>query len=228
MKEGILYVVATPIGNLADITLRALEVLKKVDFVICEDTRRTSKLLQYYEIKKRLVSYHQHSKLRKIDWITRQLKNGKEVALVSDAGTPGINDPGGILVNGINKINQETRRKIKIVPIPGSSASTAALSVSGFPCDKFLFLGFLPRKKGRNKLLESLKKEKKVVVLYESCYRVVKTLEELKGGFGKRELCVCRELTKKFESIYRGSFNEVVKRIKEKQKGEFVVIINKL
>src|SRR3990167_1542860 len=151
-----LYVVATPIGNLEDITLRALRVLKEVDLIACEDTRRTKILLERYEITTPVVSYHQHSKLTKIDWLVEQLKSGKDVALVSDAGTPGINDPGGQLVAAATREIRDKRLAIRIVPIPGPNAGVTLLSVSGWPADQYLFLGYLPKKKGRATLLRQV------------------------------------------------------------------------
>jgi 16S rRNA (cytidine1402-2'-O)-methyltransferase len=242
-----LYIVATPIGNLEDITLRALEVLKKVDLILCEDTRVTKKLLDRYQIKKPLLSYHQHSKLQKIDYIISLLKEGKpstraklgaglaphrnevsgagNLALVSDAGTPGISDPGGKLVNEVVK---SLSGLVKIVPIPGPSAVIAAASISGFPMDKFLFFGFLPKKKKRKKILKEIANFKYPVIFYESPYRILKTLEELKKLNGELKIVVAKELTKKFETIYRGSTGEVIEKIgKDKIKGEFIVIVGK-
>lgn len=224
---GKLFVVATPIGNLGDITLRALEILKSVDYIACEDTRITSKLLNHYQIKKPLISYFQHSKVSKLDKLIGLLRVGKNIALVTDAGTPGISDPGQKLIEAA------IEAKIEIEPIPGPSALIAALSVAGIPTDNFLFLGFLPKKKGRQKLLKSLsssfakatadKQEKRVIVFYESPYRINKTLNDVQNYLGDREVVVCRELTKKFEEIYRGRISEILPRVKPK--GEFVVVI---
>ncbi len=218
---GILYIVATPIGNLDDITIRALEILKKVDYILCEDTRKTKVLLDHYKIDKKLISYHQHSKITKIDYIVNSLTEGKNLALVSDAGTPGISDPGRKLVEAVEKIN-----KIKIVPIPGPSAIITALSVSGLNTDKFVFLGFLPTKKGRETIFREIAEEEKTVVFYESVHRILKTLESL--NVGNRKVVVCRELTKMFEEIIRGSSEDALNYFennKDKIKGEFVVII---
>jgi 16S rRNA (cytidine1402-2'-O)-methyltransferase len=224
-----LYIVATPIGNLKDITLRAIEILKEVDFVLAEDTRKTKILLDHYQIEKPLISYHQHSKLEKIDQIINLLKEGKNLALVSEAGTPGISDPGNKL---IEKVIESLGNKVKIIPIPGPSALTCAASISGFPMDKFLFLGFLPSKRKRKKFFEKIIKSRYPVILYESPYRILKTLKELHEAKIKLNtelnIVVCRELTKKFETIYRGKIKEVVEKIKnDKIKGEFVIIINK-
>lgn len=236
-----LYIVATPIGNLKDISLRALEVLKEVDLILCEDTRVTKKLLSHYNIKTQTLSYHQHSKLEKVNYIIKLLKNGKNLALVSDAGTPGISDPGNQLISFL--VNQFSgfvtaqltnwqTEKLKIIPIPGSSAVTAAASISGFPMDNFLFLGFPPAKRKRKKFFEEVANSKYPVIFYESRYRILRTLKELELNAKtynlNPELVVCRELTKKFETIYRGKIEEVIKEIeKDTIKGEFVVIIQK-
>ncbi len=214
---GILFVVATPIGNLKDITLRALEVLKSVDLIACEDTRVSKRLLERYEITKPLVSYHQHSKITKVDYIIEQLKNDKDVALVSDAGTPDIDDPGSVLVA------RAYDEGIEVLTIPGPNALGAALAICGFLANNFLFLGFLPKKKGRQTLFKSLQNEKRVIVFYESPYRVKKSLRDFLEYLGDREICVCREMTKKFETVYRGKISEIIDEIKEK--GEFVVIV---
>lgn len=232
-----LYIVATPIGNLKDITGRALEVLKGADLILCEDTRVAKKLLSHFEIKTKTLSYHQHSKLKKINYILELLKKGKNLALVSDAGTPGISDPGNKL---IEKVTQLLSGRVEIVPIPGPSALTTAASISGFWMDKFLFLGFPPTKKKRKKFFEKVTNSKYPVIFYESPYRILKTLNKLdqmfqvfskqsklatgQAGF-KFQVVVCRELTKKFETIYRGTIPQVIEKIeKDKIKGEFVVI----
>ncbi len=227
---SILYIVGTPIGNLKDITLRALEILKEVDFILTEDTRKTKILLDHYQIKKPLISYHQHSKLKKINFIVDLLKKEKNLALVSEAGTPGISDPGSFLINEVIK---NLKDKVKIIPIPGPCALIAALSISGFPTDKFIFLGFPPNKRKRKKFFENLISAKYPVVFYESPYRILKTLDELKSAFISRkdkklpEIIVCRELTKKFETVYRGTIDEVIVQIKnDKILGEFVIIVN--
>ena len=172
-----LYIVATPIGNLEDIARRALRILSEVDLILAEDTRVTRKLLSRYQINKPLISYHQHSKLQKVDYILDLLKAGKNLALVSDAGTPGISDPGNLL---IERIVSESIDDIKIAPIPGPSALTTSVSISGFPRDKFLFLGFPPAKKKRKKFFEEVLKSKYPVILYESSHRILKTMRELK------------------------------------------------
>jgi len=233
-----LYIVATPIGNLEDLSFRALRVLKEVDLILCEDTRVTKKLLDYYQIKTKTLSYHQHSKLQKIDYIINLLKQGKNLALVSDAGTPGISDPGNKLVS---KVIESLSNQVKIVPIVGPSAVTTAASISGLPMEKFLFLGFPPTKRKRKKFFEEISNTKYPVIFYESPYRILKTLNELRlqptrhppaeaGPIMNQELriVVCRELTKKFETIYRGSIEKVIKEIEKNQiKGEFVVVVKR-
>jgi len=227
-----LYIIATPIGNLGDLSHRAIETLKKVDFILCEDTRVTQKLLNHFEIKTKTISYHHHSKLNKINYIIGLLKQGKNLALVSDAGTPGISDPGNKLINlTIKQLNNLT-----IIPIPGSSALTAAASVCGFPMDKFLFLGFPPTKNKRKKFFEEVVKSKYPVIFYESPYRIEKTLMELgirnkELGNEKLKIVACRELTKIFETIYRGTPEEILEQFKKefgsgRIKGEFVVVIS--
>lgn len=215
---GILYVVATPIGNLEDITLRALRILAEVDFILCEDSRRTKKLLDHYKIFKKLVSFHHHTNQKKIDWILGQLLKGKTLALVSDAGTPGISDPGARLVALAHK------EKIKVSPISGPSSISAALSCSGFSGNSFLFCGFPPKKKKRKSFFRSLKKEKRIIVIFESPYRILKTLRDFLEMVGDREVVVFRELTKKFEETIYGRISEVIFKIKPK--GEFVIVVN--
>jgi 16S rRNA (cytidine1402-2'-O)-methyltransferase len=227
---AILYIVSTPIGNLEDFSFRALRILKEVDLILCEDTRVTKKLLDHYRIKTPTLSYHQHSKLRKINYILELLKEGKNLALVSDAGTPGISDPGNKLITKVLELTQV--RPVQIVPIPGPSAITCAASISGFPMDKFLFLGFPPKKRKRKKFFKEVLESKYPVIFYESPYRILRTLRELKLEAKtynlEPKIVVCRELTKKFETIYRGKIDEVIKKIeKDKIKGEFVVIVRK-
>ena len=220
---GKLYIIATPIGNLEDITFRAVRILKEVDFILCEDTRQTGKLLEKYEIKKPTLSYHQHSKLQKIEQIIDLLKNGKNLALVSDAGTPAISDPGGKLVEEVLLAFGD---EAQIIPIPGPSAVAAAASVSGFPTDKFLFLGFPPHKKGRNKFFQKIADTEETVIFYESTHRILKSLDELRAAVGERQVAVCRELTKMFETIYRGTVSEVILKLKsDTTKGEFAVVV---
>jgi len=222
-KTGTLYVVATPIGNLEDITLRALRILKEADFIACEDTRVTKKLLNKYEIKTSLISYHQHSKISKIDQIVEKLKEGSNGALVTDAGTPGISDPGNVLVDGC------VQNDIRIEPIPGPSALTALASVSGINMQKFTFLAFSP-KKGKAGFFGEVLKSEYPVVYYESPHRLIKNLEILKeiASESKKEptIIIGRELTKIFEEVVRGSADKIIKYFSEKKiKGELVVIV---
>ena len=220
-----IYIVATPIGNLEDISLRALRVLKEVDFIVCEDTRQTLKLLNHFDIKKSLISYHQHSKIKKIDYIIDLLKQGKNIALVSDAGTPAISDPGGVLVK---EVVDQLGNEVEVVPIPGASAVTAIASAAGLPVDKFIFLGFLPHKKGRQTIFNFIKESDKTVIFYESPHRIIKTLNALIEVLNEnRQVVIGRELTKKFETIYRGSANEVLDKLQaDEVKGEFVVMVS--
>ncbi|MFZ4632472.1 MAG: 16S rRNA (cytidine(1402)-2'-O)-methyltransferase [Patescibacteria group bacterium] len=227
---SILRIVATPIGNLEDITLRALRTLKESDFILCEDTRVTRKLLDHYEIKTPTISYHQHSGDLKVDKIISLLREGKNLALVTDAGTPGISDPGGKLVS---IIREEFGSEVLIESVPGVSALGAAISISGSGFDRFLFLGFLPHKKGRQTMLKEIMASEYPVVLYESKHRIVKLLEELEIARTKIELkvMVARELTKMFESFYSGTAVSVLEEInsdKNNLKGEFVVLIKKV
>jgi len=209
-----LYIVATPIGNLKDITRRALEALQQADFILCEDTRVTRKLLDYFDIDKPMISYHQHSKLSKIAKI-KELLNNHDLALVSDAGTPGISDPG-------NKLIEQVKNICEVVPIPGVSAISTIISISGFPTDRFIFLGFIPQKKKRKQFIEKINTFEYPVIFYESCYRIIKTLKQLNQDL---EIVVGRELTKKFETIYRGQVDKVIDMIeKDKIKGEFTII----
>ncbi len=216
-----LYIVATPIGNLKDITIRAIETLKKVDLILCEDTRETIKILKNYGIEKPLLSYYREIERKRIRKIINMLMEGKEIALVCDRGTPGISDPAYLLVN------EAYQHGIKVIPVPGPSALTAALSVSGLPTDKFSFYGFLPRKKGkRKKLLESLKEREETLVFFESVHRIKNFLSEICEIFGDREVIVGRELTKKFEEIRRGRIKEIIDWYqKNVVKGEFVILV---
>ncbi len=214
---GTLYVVSTPIGNLGDITLRALDTLKAVDVIACEDTRHTLQLLNHFEIKKPLVSYHQHSRDSKVEQIISSIVEGKNVALVTDAGTPGISDPGEFLIRAA------IEKEIEVVPIPGVSAAVTALSISGLSSDEFVFIGFLPHKKGRQTKLKEIALIDRTTILYESPFRIKKLLTELLEFVGDREVSVSRELTKKFEETLRGRISEVLPKVKEK--GEFVVVM---
>lgn len=226
---SILRIVATPIGNLEDITLRALRTLKESDFILCEDTRVTRKLLDRYEITTPTISYHQHSGDVKVDKIFSLFKAGKNLALVTDAGTPGISDPGGKLVS---LVRQEFGNQILIESVPGVSALGAAISIAGAGFDRFLFLGFLPHKKGRQTMLREVMASEYPVVLYESKHRIVKLLEELEIIRAQTDLqvMVARELTKMHESLYSGTAASILQEINSDPnnlKGEFVVLIKK-
>ena len=218
---GTLYIVATPIGNLEDLTFRALRILKEVDVILAEDTRVSLKLLSHYDIDTHILSYHQHSSEEKKIEILKLLLDGKNLALITDAGTPGISDPGNELIDFIFKNAPD----IKIVPIPGASAITTTLSVSGFKTDKFVFIGFLPKKK-RIKLFNWLKSGATSFAFYESPKRIVKSLQVLEENFGSdTHIFIARELTKMYETLYRGTIREVEEMIKEGVKGEIVVVV---
>lgn len=216
-----LYLVPTPLGNLKDITLRALETLQQVDVILCEDTRTSQKLLQHYQIKKPLSPYHQHNEHKIVPHIVDQLVAGKTMALITDAGTPGISDPAFLLVRECIKQN------VQVNCLPGAAAFVPALVNSGIPTNRFVFEGFLPMKKGRQTLLKQLALEERTIIFYESPMRLVKTLEEMAQYLGpERICCVSRELTKMFEENKRGSLAEVAAYFKEKTvKGEIVVVV---
>ena len=215
-----LYIVSTPIGNLKDITFRAIEVLKEVDFIACEDTRVSSILINHYDIKKELVSLNAANEGGKVEFVLNKINEGQSCALISDAGTPCISDPGTRLISAAIK------QGIVVVPIPGPSAVVTALTISGFPADSFVFDGFIPLKKGRQKKLSQLAEEERTVVIYESTYRIEKLLNELNEHMPERLLAVCRELTKKFEEVWRGTSAQILENFKDKNtKGEFVVVI---
>lgn len=240
---SILYIVATPIGNLEDISMRAIRILSEVDFVLCEDTRVTSRLLNHYDIKTKTISFHQHSDEKKMDYAVELLSQGKNLALVSDAGTPGISDPGGKLVEAVlERLGDD----VQVESVPGPSAVTAALSISGISTDKFVFMGFPPHKKGRQTFIFNILKSEYPVVVYESKHRIIKFLEELKvmSDAHNRDdveldkktpklkkvssIVVCRELSKMHETVYRGDLESITEKIKENkddQRGEFVVIV---
>ncbi|MBP9812728.1 16S rRNA (cytidine(1402)-2'-O)-methyltransferase [Candidatus Gracilibacteria bacterium] len=223
-SSGILSIVSTPIGNLEDITLRALRTLKEADYIACEDTRVTGQLLMHYQIENngRLLSFHSHSGFSKLDKIIELLKEGKQIALVSDAGTPGISDPGFVL------IRKAIEEGIEVTPIPGASAVLSALVASGIDCHQYLYLGFLPVKKGRQTMLKSLVGKAYTIVVYESVHRIEKTLSELEEYLGsEHHIVVGREITKKFEEFCRGTISEVREYYKGvgKVKGEFVIVL---
>jgi 16S rRNA (cytidine1402-2'-O)-methyltransferase len=216
-----LYIVATPIGNLKDISLRGIEVLKSVDLIACEDTRHTKILLEHYGITTPTTSYFQHNRFTKGEYLIGLLKEGKNIALVSDAGTPGILDPGYHLINLVIKNN------IEITVIPGPTAFVNALVMSGKPCHQFVFEGFLPNRSGaRQNRFKELAKIKRTIVFYESCHRISVTLEDIRVVFGDKEIVVARELTKKFEEVKRDKVSQIISYFKKKKvRGEFVCVI---
>lgn len=221
---GKLYIVATPIGNLEDITLRAVKALNEVDLIACEDTRHSGILLKKYDIKKPLLSFHSHSGQAKVDKIMEHLLKGDDVALISDAGTPGISDPAYPLIQAALK------KKVDIVPIPGATALIAALCASGLPTDKFTYLGFLPVKKGRQTLLKSLSEIPHTIVFYESPHRLLKTIAELKENLdGDTKITVAKELTKIHETFFRGTLSNIEKKLPAgKPKGEYVIMLSRI
>ncbi len=220
LPPGTLYIVSTPIGNLKDITFRAIEVLSNVDLIAAEDTRHTRILLQHYNIRTPATSYFDFNKEKKIPSLIKRLQEGARLALVSDAGTPGISDPAFRLVRTC------IENGLRIETIPGATAFVPALVLSGLPTDRFVFEGFLPVKKGRKTRLETLRNEPRTMVMYESPYRVVRTLRDLEATLGNRQIVVVRELTKKCEEVVRGSLTEINSDIEQlKLKGEFVLVI---
>lgn len=226
MEEyGKLYIVATPIGNLEDITLRALRILEEVDYILCEDTRTTQVLLNKYNIKTKTMSYHAHSSEDKEHSIINLIKAGKNLALVSDAGTPCISDPGVLLVSNLKK---ELGGEVVVSPIPGPSALISALSASGVSAASFTFLGFIPHKKGREKIFKEISNTDRVIVFYESTHRILKTLESLNVHCPIRKIVLAKELTKQFENFIEGNPREIIAKLttdKDLEKGEFVVIV---
>ena len=220
--KGTLYIVSTPIGNLEDITLRALRILKEVDLIAAEDTRHTGLLLRHFGIQKPLTSYFEGNELKKREWILSRLKQGDRIALVSDAGTPGISDPGFRLIQMV------IENQIPIIPIPGPSAVIAALSVSGLPTDAFLFKGFLPHKsKKRRDLLKQLEETKETLIFYESPHRLTETLKDILDILGDREIVLTRELTKIYEEVLRGKVSEIQNQLAERKlKGEITLVIS--
>ena len=223
--SGILYIVATPIGNLSDITIRAVEILKKVDAVLAEDTRHTKKLFDHYEIDSPLVAFHEHNENEKVDYILAQIGSGKSLALVSDAGTPLISDP------GYNLVLEAKKNGISVVPIPGPSALIAALSSSGIECNNFTFFGFLPSKQSaRLRLLKTKKSLNETIVFYESPKRILAALIDMLEVFGeKRQVCLAKEITKSFETILNDNLVNLIEYLtsdSSHQKGEFVIIIS--
>ncbi|MDT8411940.1 MAG: 16S rRNA (cytidine(1402)-2'-O)-methyltransferase [Vicingaceae bacterium] len=219
-----LYLIPTPIGNLKDITFRAIEVLKAVDLILAEDTRTSSKLLKHYGINQQLIAFHQHNEHKNLDKVIDKLKSGLTIALVSDAGTPAISDPGFLLVRAC------VENDIEVECLPGATAFVPALVNSGFPCDKFVFEGFLPHKKGRQTRLKFLQEETRTIVFYESPHRLIKTLTQFNEFFGEdRRVSVSRELTKIHEETVRGTANELIQYFTENTlKGEIVIVVDSL
>jgi 16S rRNA (cytidine1402-2'-O)-methyltransferase len=218
---GKLYLVPTPIGNLEDMTLRAIRILKEVDLILAEDTRISAKLLNHFEIKNQMLSHHKFNEHKTLNSITEKILSGNSVALISDAGTPAISDPGFLLVR------QCITEGIQVECLPGATALIPALAVSGLPSDKFTFEGFLPQKKGRQKTLSGLENESRTMVFYESPFRLLKALEQMSDHFGaSRMCCVCRELSKLFEEVFRGSLSEALFHFSQKTiKGEIVIVV---
>ncbi|MGB0375896.1 MAG: 16S rRNA (cytidine(1402)-2'-O)-methyltransferase [Flavobacteriaceae bacterium] len=218
---GELFLVPTPIGNLADITYRAVQVLKTVDLILAEDTRTSAKLLQHYEIETPTQSYHMHNEHQKTQHLISMLKQGKSLAVISDAGTPAISDPGFLLVR------EALAAAIEVICLPGATACIPALVQSGLPCDRFCFEGFLPPKKGRLSKLEAIAQERKTIIIYESPHKILKTLGQMIPLFGEnRKLAISRELTKKFETTFRGTLLEAQQFYEQNSpKGEFVLVI---
>ena len=218
--NGRLYIVSTPIGNLGDVTIRAIETLKQVDFILCEDTRVTSILLKHYNFSKPLVSFNAVTEGKKLSSVVERITKGENCALVSDSGTPLISDP------GVRLVSEAIRQRIDVVSIPGASALISALTVSGLPTDSFVFEGFLPQKKGRQKKLKELSDESRTIIIYESPFRIEKLIIELVEYMPERYVVVCRELTKKFEETWRGYPKQLKNDLDKKTiKGEFVVVI---
>lgn len=217
-----LLIVPTPVGNLEDITLRALRVLKEVDLILAEDTRQTKKLLDHFQIQKQLLSYHKFNEHKSVESAVEKIKSGMNIALVSDGGTPGISDPGHILIAACVKEN------IAVECLPGATAFVPALVNSGFATDEFVFIGFLPHKKGRQTKLKEIAATEKTIILYESPFRVIKLLEELKQHIGsERKISCSREISKLFEETVRGTADELLEHFKKKEpRGEFVIVID--
>ncbi|MBR6171444.1 MAG: 16S rRNA (cytidine(1402)-2'-O)-methyltransferase [Bacteroidaceae bacterium] len=218
---GTLYLVPTPVGNLEDITFRALKVLKEADLILAEDTRTSGILLKHFEIKNAMLSYHKFNEHQTVDRVVERLKGGETVAVVSDAGTPGISDPGFLVAR------EAIKAGIEVITLPGATAFVPALVSSGLPCDKFCFEGFLPQKKGRQTRLNALAEESRTMIFYESPHRIVKTLEQFKEVFGfDRPVSVCREISKIHEESVRGTVEEVLEHFKKNEpRGEFVIVL---
>lgn len=219
-EAGKLYLVPTPIGNLGDMTYRAVEVLKAVDLILAEDTRTSGFLLKYYEISTQTQSFHAHNEHKKVEEVVNRLKAGQNIAQISDAGTPGISDPGFLLVRAA------LANDVVVDALPGATAFVPALVKSGFGCERFVFEGFLPHKKGRQTRITNLKEEGRTIIFYESPHRLLKTLEQLKEFLGERNVSVSRELTKKFEETFTGPLTDAIAHFSSKSiKGEFVIVL---
>ena len=218
---GILYLVPTPVGNFEDITMRALRILREADLILAEDTRTSGNLLRHFDIKNAMLSYHKFNEHQTVESVVNRLRGGETVAVVSDAGTPGISDPGFLVAR------EAIRAGIEVITLPGATAMVPALVSSGLPCDRFCFEGFLPQKKGRQTMLEHLKTEERTMIFYESPYRVLKTLEQFAEVFGEeRRVSCCREISKVYEESVRGSLREVIDHFREVEpKGEFVIVL---
>ena len=222
MSSGVIYIVATPIGNLDDISFRAVETLRNVDLIACEDTRHTLKLLNKYEIKNKLIPYHDHNKIKKTPVLIEKLKEGQSLALVSDAGTPSISDPGFYL------IREAIKNDIELSPIPGPTSLISAVVASGLEIDRFVFEGYLPRKKGRTKRLKELAEYRVTIVIFEGPHRVIKTLNDLREYLGDRKAAIGREMTKINEEFIRGTLSELIAHYdSRKPRGEYVIVVER-
>lgn len=227
------YIIATPIGNMEDITLRGIRILSEVDIVLCEDTRVTKRIFEKYNINTPMISYHAQSGEAKIEIIFEKVQEGKNIALVTDAGTPGISDPGSMLISQLREKFSDNIKKgeLKIVSVPGPSALTSAISIAGVPTHEFIFLGFMPHKKGRETIFNEIKESERTIIFYESPHRLMKTLESLKthlSGLNKK-VTIVREITKIYEEVIQGSADEVfdiVSSDDNKQRGEFVILVS--
>lgn len=227
------YIIATPIGNMEDITLRAIRILSEVDIVLCEDTRVTKRIFEKYNINTPMISYHAQSGEAKIEIIFEKVQEGKNIALVTDAGTPGISDPGSMLVSQLREkfVDEIRNGELKIVSVPGPSALTSAISIAGVPTHEFIFLGFMPHKKGRETIFNEIKESERTIIFYESPHRLMKALESLKlhlSGLNKK-VTIIREITKIYEEVIQGSADEVfdiVSSDENKQRGEFVILVS--
>lgn len=229
-ENGVFYIVGTPIGNLEDISFRAIETLKKVDLILCEDVSNAQKILKHYDINTKCTNYFANSKISKIDKIISSLSDGENLALISDAGMPTISDPGSLLIKKIYEAKKENQ-DIKIKVIPGPTAITSAFALSGFTGNEFTFFGFLPHKKGRETIFKEIEKNERVSIFYESVHRFTKALESLEKFLdNKREIAVCREITKIYEEVVKGDIKEVKEYFvnnKDKVRGEFVILVDK-